>query len=195
VFAHDGIAYDKVTQQRWFTAGQNRQATIGLFHPSPFLVQKTNPLAQNIASLGDAKRLIRQQLRTALSEIGINIVKESSNKPLWKLLAQLDKKSGSSEWTVHCWWNLHHSVSSTDSADTGMGQLLKDWESAGSEPIHEVSHSQFEELANHALNSPGVIVGRALLRHWDDAVTSEGFKSTLNASWLGLRNYLDQRWF
>ena len=195
VFARDGIAYDKVTQQRWFTAGQNRQATIGLFHPSPFLVQKTNPLAQTIASLGDAKRLIRQQLRTALPDIGIKIVKESSNKPLWKLLAQIDEKSGQSEWTVQSWWNLHHSVSSTDSADSGMGQLLKDWDSAGAEPIHEISQSQFEELANHALNSPGVIVGRALLRHWDAAVTSEGFQSTLNACWLGLRNYLDQRWF
>jgi len=76
-----------------------------------------------------------------------------------------------------------------------MAQLLDDWETAGTEPVHQISHTQLDELAEHALSSPGVIVGRSLRRHWGDAVKKDGFVRTLDASWLALRNYLDQRWF
>ena len=195
VFARDGVAYDKVTQQRWFTAGPKRQATLGLFHPSPFLVEHANPLAEPIESIGAAKRLIREQLSVALNELGVSVVKELPASPLWKLLAQLDQATGDAEWTIRLWWQLHYSISATDSEDAGMATLLKDWEAAGLETLTEISKSQFEELADHALCAPGVIVGRSLRRHWEDAVTKDGFKSTLEASWLGLRNYLDQRWF
>jgi len=195
VFAKQGITYDKVTQQRWFTAGPKRHATLALFHPSPFSVESTNPLAEPIGSLGDARRLIRKQLKTALVEHEISIVKDGPSKPFWKLLAQLDEKTETLSWTMDAWWRLHHEIASTESEDAGMAQLLKDWEGAGAESLDQISRSQFDELADHALNSPGVIVGRALRRHWPDAVNEEGFGWTLNASWLGLRNYLDQRWF
>ena len=191
----DGVAYDKVTQQRWFTAGPTRQATLALFHPSPFLVANTNPLAEPIANVGDAKRLIRRQLRVALANLGVSIVKKLPAKPLWKLLAQLDDVAGDSKFTLDAWWKLYHTTSATDSEDAGMAQLLRDWESVGCEELTEISKSQLEDLADFAIGSPGVIVGRSIRRHWADAVTANGFSYTLEASWLGLRNYLDQRWF
>ena len=48
---------------------------------------------------------------------------------------------------------------------------------------------------SHALSSPGVVVGRALYRHWKGAVGEHGYAHVLEAAWSGLRNYLDQRWF
>jgi hypothetical protein len=46
-----------------------------------------------------------------------------------------------------------------------------------------------------ALRGPGVVIGRALNRHWGDAVTIDGYPITLDVVWNGFRNYLDQRWF
>jgi len=193
VFGRDGVAYDKVTQQRWFTAGPKRQATLGLFHPSPFLVEKANPLAEPIQTSADARRLIRRQLRSALEELGIAIVREMPFRPLWKLLAQLDEVAGHSKYTIRAWRDLHNRE--TDFSDSGLAQLLDDWGKAGAEPVTQISQSQLDELAEHALSSPGVIVGRSLRRHWGDAVNKVGFAKTLDASWLAFRNYLDQRWF
>ena len=73
--------------------------------------------------------------------------------------------------------------------------LLRRWdEEARSETIDRISPAEIDKLAHHALSAPGVVLGRALARHWPEAVFG-GFGSTLKASWSGLRSYLDQPWF
>jgi hypothetical protein len=74
--------------------------------------------------------------------------------------------------------------------------LIDRWnEEAGADPITEISPIELDRLAQHALSAPGVVLGRAVRRHWPEAVSEAGFKDTLEASWLGLRSYLDQPWF
>ena len=61
--------------------------------------------------------------------------------------------------------------------------------------IDSIRPSALDALVNHALSAPGVVVGRALYRHWNGAVGEHGYAHALEAAWSGLRNYLDQRWF
>jgi hypothetical protein len=58
-----------------------------------------------------------------------------------------------------------------------------------------VTSAEIEALADYALSAPGVVLGRALYRHWHEAIAHEGYDLTLAAAWRGLRTYLDQRWF
>jgi hypothetical protein len=52
-----------------------------------------------------------------------------------------------------------------------------------------------DALVQYSLAAPGVVVGRALRRHSAEATTGDNYYHTLAAAWMGLRNYLDQRWF
>ena len=195
LLARDGVSYDKAIKQRWFTAGQNRQATLGLFHPSPFLVQHTDPFAQPVDTASQARQLVRRQLAAALESVEVAVVKSAPYRPLWKILSQLDERLEASGWTSRAWWDLQKKVGTAESEDSGLSQLIADWDDASVEPLTEINRSQFKELADHAFSSPGVIVGRSLYRHWKEATCQEGFLATLTASWMGIRNYLDQRWF
>ena len=82
-----------------------------------------------------------------------------------------------------------------ESEDSGLAQLIADWDIEAEQPIDFIKASVFEALVDHALGAPGIVVGRSLRRHWSDAATEDGFFSRLDAAWNGLRNYLDQRWF
>jgi hypothetical protein len=97
---------------------------------------------------------------------------------------------------------VHGEIATGESEDSGLGNLLNDWDEEADQPLEFIRPSGFESLVDYALGSPGVVIGRALLRHWPEAVSEHRdrkgqltFRHTLAASWMGLRNYLDQRWF
>jgi hypothetical protein len=122
--------------------------------------------------------------------------------PVWQALARLENKSGSWRWEIWAWRQLQQRLATGDSDDAGLAQLLTAWDEEAKAPVVAVSPQVFERLVDHALSSPGVALGRALRRHWADAVSGtlgrDGrtkFYHTLAASWAGFRNYLDQRWF
>ena len=69
------------------------------------------------------------------------------------------------------------------------------WEVETLQFIERIHPRDLQALTSHALSAPGIVFGRALRRHWPGAVGEDGFFHTLDASWTGLRNYLDQRWF
>lgn len=78
-----------------------------------------------------------------------------------------------------------------DSLGTGASVAVKKWEDEARKPIGHVTPKELEDLVDYALSSPGVVLARALQRHWPDAVTESGFSETLDLSWNGLRSYLD----
>jgi hypothetical protein len=59
----------------------------------------------------------------------------------------------------------------------------------------EVSQREFGELADFALAGPGVVLGRALRRFDSTACNQETFSGLLDASWNGLRAFLNKSWF
>lgn len=49
-------------------------------------------------------------------------------------------------------------------------------------------------VAQLALDAPGVVMARAISRHWSDAMTG-GMPQVTSLSWRGLRAYFDNPWF
>jgi hypothetical protein len=194
LLANDELSYEEVSRRRLLSATDKRHALLGLFHPSPLLIGATDPLSARTTDLQLIRREVRRQVKQALLQLGVKIREEGPSLPTWRLLARLEHLAGSWRWVQNGWWRLRRQIA-TGEADAGLAQLLTDWNQEAERPVECIRPANFEALVDYALGSPGVALGRALRRHWPDAVEKGGFYDTLAASWSGLRNYLDQRWF
>lgn len=193
--SREKLTYAAVTKRRLMPAKEGRQALLALFHPSPLLVRDTDPLRAAGDSIADKKRGMRRQVRDLLAEVGVSVQSSAPRLPLWRVLVRLESASGLWETASRAWWRLNRNVRSRADDDAGLGQLLQDWDAESGKPIEEIHPSTVETLVEYALGAPGVVLGRALIRHWPDAVEHDGFYHTLEASWTALRTYLDQRCF
>jgi hypothetical protein len=198
----DKLPYSEVSRRRHLSATDTRHPLLGLFHTSPFLINATDPLAARSNDVHTVRRGIRRQLKKALGELGIAIRDNGPSLPPWRLLARLEQTAGNWAWVREAWLWIHAKVATGQSEDSGLAQLLADWNEEAYKPLEYIKPDNFEALVDYALGSPGVVVGRALRRHWPEAATDVRdrrgqlrFRQTLAASWMGLRNYLDQRWF
>ncbi|QGM99979.1 helicase-related protein [Methylocystis parvus] len=189
----DRMTYEDVSRRKLLSATE-RHPLLGLFHPSPFLVEKTDPLEARSSDLRVIRREVRRQLKKAISALGVTIREDAPSLPIWKMLGRLERQAGNWRWIQRGWWQLRREIA-TGEEDAGLAQLLTDWGEEAERSIHSIKPASFELLVDYALGSPGVALGRALLRHWSGAVGEGGFANTLSASWNGLRNYLDQRCF
>jgi hypothetical protein len=194
MLAGEKFSYDEVSSRRLLSATDGRHTLLALFHPSPFLISSTDPLVAGTSDVRQIWRDVRRQLKRALSDIGIRIRDEGPHLAVWRILARLDSAAGNWDFVQDGWWRLRGKIA-TGEADSGLAQLLSDWDSEASQPIENIKPHMLDILTDYALGAPGVALGRALYRHWPGATGNEGFESTLAASWNGLRNYLDQRWF
>ncbi|MEX1028351.1 MAG: helicase-related protein [Candidatus Paceibacterota bacterium] len=200
--ANDGLPYAEVSRRRLLSATDKRHPLLGLFHPSPFLVQATDPLAAGTDSLPAIRRSIYRQLEQAIQGLGIAIREEGPSLPPWRLIARLEHSAGNWDWISQAWWWVHGETATGQSEDSGLANLLNDWDEEAAKPLHVIRPAGIESLVDYALGSPGVVIGRALLRHWPQATSDSRdrtgkpkFRHTLASAWMGLRNYLDQRWF
>ena len=189
------LSYEQSNRRKLLSATENRHALLGLFHPSPFLINHTDPLSAGEKKPSKIRSEIRRQLQVALDSLGVAVEKKARHIATWQLLSRLETKSGGWEFISNAWWKVRRNVGKTEDDSSGLAQLLNDWDDEADNDLSAISPNSFDELVEYALGSPGVIIGRSLKRHWSDAVNEEGFYSTLSASWIGLRNYLDQRWF
>jgi hypothetical protein len=193
-FAGGGkVDYESITQRRVLQPRPNREALLAFFHPSPWLVKVTEPLSSKSRTESGMRRELARQIRSSLQEAGIQ-VKGESRRPVWKLLGAIESRMGVWKAALRGWQDIARRTRVEDS-DGGLIPLLRRWDQEGRlESVEQVSPAELEKLAYHALSAPGVVLGRALARHWPEAVSS-GFGSTLDAAWSGLRTYLDQPWF
>jgi len=187
------LTYEDVSRRKLLSASE-RHPLLGLFHPSPFLAEKTDPLEARSGDSRVIRREMRRQLKMAISDLGVTIREDAPSLPVWKILSRLECLAGNWRWVSRGWWNLRREIA-TGEEDAGLAQLLTDWDEEAERPLRAIKSANIELLVDYALGSPGVVLGRALLRHWSGAVGENGFASTLTASWNGLRNYLDQRCF
>jgi hypothetical protein len=200
--ADERLPYSEVSRRRLLSATDKRHPLLGLFHPSPFIVSSTDPLAAGSDDLPTVRRHVRRQLKDAIRSLGVSIRDEGPALPPWRLIARLEQRAGNWDWISEAWWLMHGEIATGETEDSGLGTLLNDWDAVADQPLEVIRPAGFESLVDYALGSPGVAIGRALLRHWPGAVSDQRdrkghptFRHTLAASWMGLRNYLDQRWF
>ena len=189
------VAYPKVTKRRRLPATEGRHALLALFHPSPLIVTVTEPLATDERTRTGVRKYLRHQLRHALRDLDVGIESTSPHLPMWKLIARLEARAGHWPYVRRAWKGMNAKLSRAATADSGLTQLLSDWDEEAGMAIDSIRPSALDALVNHALSAPGVVVGRALYRHWNGAVSEHGYVHALEAAWSGLRNYLDQRWF
>ena len=161
---------------------------VALFHPSPFLILATDPLAVTRANRAPPREAIRKQLADGLKKLKVEVVKGpgkkgARRKPLWLLLSVLERLSGYSEMTKRAW-------RAAAGDDQRLHSLLADWHV--NRELDWISRRELDDLVTAALFAPGVIAGRALLRHFNQALSPEYFEEVVRLAWHGLRNYLDK---
>jgi hypothetical protein len=195
LFAGKEVQYEDLSERRILQPGPGRHALLGYFHPSPWLIAKTDPLAARERIPSRIHRTIRSQLIVALKELGISVnPRLRRHRSMWSLLGQIENKAGMWKDVSNSWWQVHNNLG-RGAEDQGLGRLLREWAEQALVDISEISGRELHTLAHYALCSPGVVIGRALIRHWPIAVDGENLQHTIMVSWYGLRNYLDNPLF
>ncbi|TIW02746.1 MAG: hypothetical protein E5V74_10930, partial [Mesorhizobium sp.] len=142
---------------------------MALFHPSPFLIRKTDPLAGNHATAALALRTVTTQLRSALGKLKIKVRSKPKkdaerSRAAWSLLVGIERKSDDFSASQAGW-----QVASE--GETVLGKIVD--ERHEFEEINWISARELKRLAELALFGPAIVVGRALRRHFADALSDE----------------------
>ena len=189
-----GKRYRRALARRLLSATAERPGVFASFFPAPWLVRETEPLLAARRTAKSAMAAVRRQIRRYLKEVGIEIgARGGSPRSVWKLLAGIERTLGSWKSVHRACQDLHARTSKGDGQDAGFAALLDVWAAIGE--ITSITVDELDALARHAVAAPGVALGRALRRHWNEAVAEENFPAVLEASWLGLRSYLDNPLF
>jgi hypothetical protein len=101
------------------------------------------------------------------------------------LLSALDRKAGFAALTRAAW----KSAAEQDRQDSRLLDLMEDWH--GQHKLDWISRREFDDLVTAAIQSPGVILGRALRRHFTEILSPDSYAEVVALAWHGLRPYLD----
>jgi len=174
-------------KKRYFrVTGKSGFGLVALFHPSEWLMSVTDPTqvfeqaSGSSASRQDVEKLLVAQVRRAVKERGIRVRRRKSSRPLWKLLSRIE----SGKDYASCWKNIAK-------GETGLHRVADRWRKESYRDISWISESELRALAQHALHSPGIVLGRAVRRYSPEA----SYDVLFRAAWTGLRTYLDRPWF
>ena len=176
----------KVNKKRYLRAsGTTGLSLLALFHPSEWIIENTDPTNvfdqhPALVPVRDVEKVILSHMRQALLNKNIKVRRQKSRRPVWKLLAKID-------FTNHHFYAWQSSAHS----EIGLSRVAVRWRKEAAEPISWISESELRSLAQIALRSPGVVLGRALRRHAPET----DYASIFNTAWSGLRTYIDRPWF
>ena len=152
-------------------------ASFELFHPCPFLIE-ADPIADRLqaGSIGEALSRARRTLERHLRNNGVAVVvsKEKSRTPSF-LIAGIEAQTGTWEASKAAWLSLEKQLTDRPT------------------PLKSITESELQLLTHLAVSSPGVVLGRAIRRHWKKALL-ENFSGIVSASWKGLRSRFDEPW-
>lgn len=201
--AGKNIKWDEVTKRRMLTATGERYPVLALFHPSPFLAAKTDPLATDKTGFAAILEGVRRQLADALGELGIPIRSNSRPLPIWRIIARIDSMAGNGVAIENAWRTIYEknrrqpqgAEGDDENKRTGLGKLISEWKRESEQGLEFITPQELDQLAYFTLSAPGIVLARSLLRHWPQAADKKEYQNLLDASWNGLRNYFDQRWF
>ncbi|MCA7982101.1 MULTISPECIES: hypothetical protein [Burkholderia] len=192
--------YEAVARASHFKVTADAPAIFTLFFASSFLAS-ANPLLRGVPkTVAAAKAVIRRQLRDRLKIKVLKQVKRKLMKP-HVLLISLEMRQGSWNAGRDAW--VKALVSGGSVARQAAESALSDWEAKADPAFNVLAESEFDLLVNLTLDSPGVVVERALRRHWTQVPTDKPEPSrgamqreAVQALLLGgFRKYFDKPWF
>ncbi len=178
---------------------ENRPTLPALFFPSPTLIAFTDPRLGQPASLSDVRNSMRRQVGQFLKDkLGVAIKKSGGSRPLWKLLPALEvaRESQLPESGLPSWSEIRSSWRNAASGQAeAMQGVLGQWNDSAATGLENVTQSEVFALAEFALSGPGVVLGRSLYRFDPDCMADGKYGLLLDASWNGLRSYLNRAIF
>jgi hypothetical protein len=185
--ARDAAGYDKIWRRRRLQPGPGRLPTLVLFHPSPFLILATDPLLGAGSTARSARSTVRRQLLSALANLGVGLrrgkAKERQRRrAVWSIVSVLDARAGHDARVRSAWSRI-------GAGDRRVQSLTAAWHATRT--LEWISPRELEDLTTLAMAGPGVILGRALLRHNPRALEADVYHEVVNAAWHRLRPYLD----
>ena len=190
--------YDGTMRRQFLAAAPQRPSLLSLFHPSPLLAS-VDPTARGLGNIRTAKSAVRAQVRSLLADHEIRVVPRTSRarRPVWELLAAIERRAGLWESSRSAWLAVAAGLGTGNGVQAGgrLSSMVQQWNDQSSAPVAEIAPGEFDALCGLALEAPGVVLGRALARHWRDALAPQNLKLVAGLSWRALRAYFDQPWF
>lgn len=177
----------------------DRPTLPALFFPSPTLIAFTDPRREAPSTLAEVRTSMRRQVGELLrGQFKIPIRRRGTQRPLWKLVAALEgtrerllEESGLPSWPE---LRGHLREGATDQREA-MREVLRKWHSCAEAGLDSVTIGEVAALAEFALAGPGVVLGRALYRFDPTCLTNDRYGALVDASWNGLRRYLNRGLF
>jgi hypothetical protein len=178
---------------------EGRPTLAALFFPAPTLIAFTDPRRDPPSGLAEVRNSMRRQVGQLLRDrLGVEIKKSGGRRPLWKLLPALElarelriADSGLPTWDELKW---HWRYAASGQAEAIRG-VMAQWDEAAGAGLETVTQSEVAALAEFALSGPGVVLGRSLYRFDPECVSNAKYGHLLEASWNGLRSYLNRSLF
>jgi Helicase conserved C-terminal domain len=177
--------YEKAYRRRRFKLAAVPGPVMAAFHPSPWLIRNTDPLAKAGESLSAVRKQVRHQILAALPK---GIVERDTSKArrrhrsIARTLASIERMAGVAEQSAAGW-------SSAVGDDRAAQSAIRGWRQVP--PIDRLSPVELSDLVDYAIGAPGIALGRALLRHDPAILDPARYPELVQLSWQGLRAYLD----
>lgn len=184
-------SYRKAWRQRRLQPKRGQAATVALFHPSPFLIGSVDVLRGSDARTpGRVRAATRRQLEGALRKLKVGVGAPSAkdakrHRPGWEITAALDRAAGHADAVATAWRPLA-------ARDAALAHLVG--ERSRARTLTWVSPAEMDDLVEAAAFGPAVALGRALRRHYPQAL-GPGLPALTRLCWKGLRTYLDNPLF
>ncbi|MDI9847086.1 helicase-related protein [Rhodoblastus sp. 17X3] len=180
------VGYKKLFRTRRFKLAPGTGPVMAAFHPSPWLIRHTDPLAKAGTTLGAVRKKVRQQIIDALPK-GIAVERDTAasrrrHRSIAKTLASIERMHGAAKLTAKGW----ESVVGNDRAAKS---AVQKWHQ--SPKIDRLSPSEVSDLVDYAIGAPSVALGRAMWRHDPTILDDSRYPELVQLSWQGLRAYLD----
>lgn len=180
-----GDGYKKAFKRRRFKLAAIPGPVMAAFHPSPWLIQNTNPLAKAGSSLSVVRAEVKRQILAALPKCIVDratVKARRRHRSIGRVLASIERYAGFSEQSANGW-------KSAVGDDRAALSAVRKWRQAP--PIDRLSPIEISDLVDYAIGAPGVALGRALLRHDGAILDPARYPELVQLSWQGFRAYLD----
>ncbi len=178
-------SYEKAYTRRRFKLAALPGPVMAAFHPSPWLIRNTDPLAKAGATLSAIRKEVRRQILAALPK---GIVEQGTvkarrrHRSIAQVLASIEQMAGVAGQSAAGW-------SRAIGDDRAAQSAVRKWHEA--QPITRLSPVELLDLVNYAIGAPGVVLGRALLRHDPTILDPVRYPELVQLSWQRLRTHLD----
>lgn len=179
--------YDKAYARRKLKLSDLPGPVMAAFHPSIWLIRNVDPLKATDRSRAGVRRSVRNQLKAALRKLGIpidrsTVGKRQTHRSIGRVLSGIEQQAGLAQSSANAW---AHVVGQ----DRQGNAAVQAWRDAVH--VEFLAPRELENLVDYAMGAPGVVVGRALLRHAPEALDDGAYANLVRLSWQGFRAYLD----